>query len=101
MLPSTSLNAKRRLAESITVKPSFFAFPFLWLHRPTRPATLLSSLVVINEHVLHGGRGMIKLLLVFWHNLFLYAGSFPPNLILETYWIPRLLIKEARGLPTQ
>lgn len=57
-LPSVSLraNAKRRLAGSIAIKPNFFAFSLLWLCRPTRPATLLSSLDVINEHVLHVGR---------------------------------------------
>ena len=39
---------------------------------------------------------MMKLLLVFWRNLFLYALSInPPRL--ETYWIPRLLIMETLG----
>lgn len=39
---------------------------------------------------------MMKLLLVFWRNLFLYALSInPPRL--ETYWIPRLLIMKTLG----
>ncbi len=82
-------------------KTQFLCFSFLWLYRNTRVATLLSSLGVINEHVLHGGREE-------WWKCYLYFGvisfctpwAFPPPR-LEAYWIPRLLITETWGLPKQ
>lgn len=86
-------------------KTQFLCFSFLWLPRNTRVATLLSSLGVINEHVLHGGREE-------WWNCYLYFGiiSFcmplayplpPTPHRLEAYWIARLLITETWGLPKQ
>lgn len=53
-------------------KVEFLCFSVIWLHRHTRPATLLSSLGMINEHALHGGRE--KLSNCF---LFFYFGKVP------------------------
>lgn len=47
-------------------KTQFFCFSFLWLHRHMRPATLLSSLAVINECAVHSGREE-------WSNCYLYC----------------------------
>lgn len=37
-------------------KTEFLCFSVIWLHRHTSPATLLSSLGVINERALHSAR---------------------------------------------
>lgn len=41
-------------------KTEFLCFSLIWLHRHTRPATLLSSLGVINERALHGVFGIVS-----------------------------------------